>query len=84
MQERGLCSTLEGGCHPAGHNTRRGKLFVPLAKPTVLVCLRIESTDLNDLMCKIHLVLEVPGVAAQRITSVAWKRRVGGIVRPSA
>jgi hypothetical protein len=24
------------------------------------------------------------GVAAQRITSVAWKRRVGGIVRPSA
>ncbi len=32
MQERGLCSTLNGGCHPGGHNTRRGKVFTPLDK----------------------------------------------------
>jgi hypothetical protein len=46
--------------------------------------LRIEYTDLNGLICKTHLAVETPGVAAHRITSVAWKRSVGGIVRPSA
>jgi hypothetical protein len=30
MQERGLCSTLDGSCHPAGHNTSHGKEFVTL------------------------------------------------------
>jgi hypothetical protein len=32
MQERGLCNTLEEGCHPAGHNTSHGELFVSLDK----------------------------------------------------
>ena len=51
---------------------------------TPMVCPRIVSTDLDALICKIHLALGVPGVAAQRMTSVAWKRSVGGMVRPSA
>ncbi len=36
------------------------------------------------LICKTPLVVGAPGVAAQRMTSSAWKRRVGGIVKPSA
>ena len=35
-------------------------------------------------MCNTHLAVRTSGVAAQRITSVAWKRSVGGIVRPRA
>jgi hypothetical protein len=49
-----------------------------------LECPRIMSTDLNGLTCKTPLAVERPGVAAQRITSSAWKRRVGGIVSPRA
>jgi hypothetical protein len=47
-------------------------------------CPRTMSTDLNDLICKTYLALGALGLAAQRMTSVAWKRSVGGIVRPSA
>jgi hypothetical protein len=36
------------------------------------------------LFCKTPPPVKVSGVRAQRITSVAWKRRDGGIVRPSA
>ncbi len=36
------------------------------------------------LICKIPLAVAASGVAAQRITSVAWKRRDGGMVRPRA
>jgi hypothetical protein len=50
----------------------------------VLECPRFTSTDLDGLTCKTPLVAGARGVAAQRITSVAWKRRVGGIVRPRA
>ena len=35
-------------------------------------------------ICQANLVLGFPAVAAQRITSVAWKRSAGGMVRPSA
>ena len=49
-----------------------------------LLCLLIVYTDLNGLICKTHLAVETSGVVAHRITSVAWKRSVGGIVRPSA
>ncbi len=50
----------------------------------VLECPRIMSTDLNGLTCKTPLVVGALGLAAQRITSSAWKRTVGGIVRPKA
>src|SRR5262245_13428067 len=49
-----------------------------------LECPRIASTDLDDLTCKTPLAMAASGLAAQRITSVAWKRRIGEIVRPSA
>jgi hypothetical protein len=49
-----------------------------------LVYPQIVSTDLNDLICKMNLVVGAPGVAAQRMTSVAWKRSAGGMVRPRA
>jgi hypothetical protein len=47
----------------------------------VLVYPRIVSTDLNRLICKTPLIVKALGVAAHRITSVAWKKRAGGIVR---
>jgi hypothetical protein len=47
-------------------------------------CPRIASTDLDGLTCKTPLAVRTSGVAAQRSTSVAWKRSVGGMVRPSA
>jgi hypothetical protein len=50
----------------------------------VVVCPRIVSTELDGLICKTPLVVEAPSVSAQRITSSAWKRRVGGIVIPRA
>ena len=31
-----------------------------------------------------HVATQISGIATQRITSVAWKRRGGGIVRPRA
>ena len=37
--------------------------------------------DLNDFICKTSPVVGAASVAAQRIISSAWKRRVGGIVR---
>jgi hypothetical protein len=43
-----------------------------------VVCPRIISTDLDDLICKTHPVEGASVVTAQRITSVAWKRRTGG------
>jgi hypothetical protein len=49
-----------------------------------LVYPRIVSTDVNDLICKTNRAVRASGIAAQRITSVAWKRRVGGIMSPSA
>jgi hypothetical protein len=49
---------------------------------TVVVYPRIVYTDLISLMCKTPLMVGVPGVAAQRITSSAWNSSVGGIVRP--
>lgn len=49
-----------------------------------LECPRIISTDVNSLICNIPLTVKASGVVAQRITSAAWKRRVGGIVRPRA
>ena len=52
--------------------------------PSTLECPRFTSTDVDGLTCKTPLVAGARGVAAQRITSVAWKRRVGGIVRPRA
>jgi hypothetical protein len=36
------------------------------------------------LMCKTHLAVRASGVAAQRMTSFAWERSVGAIVRPRA
>jgi hypothetical protein len=45
---------------------------------------RIVSTDVNEFICNMNLVVGFPGVAAQRMTSSAWKRSAGGIVRPSA
>ena len=50
----------------------------------VVECPRITSTDLDGLTCKIHLLVRPSGGAAQRSTSVAWKRTDGGMVRPSA
>ena len=47
-------------------------------------CPQIFSTDVNRSICKTSFVVETSGLAAQRITSVAWKRMVGGMVRPSA
>ncbi len=51
---------------------------------TLLVCPRIDSTDLDVLFCKTNFTVRTSGLAAHRMTSPAWKRRVGGIVRPSA
>jgi hypothetical protein len=51
---------------------------------TILQCPQIVYTDLNGLFCETYLAVQVPGVAAQRMTSVAWKRTAGGMVRPSA
>ncbi len=45
---------------------------------------RTVYTDVNGVFCKTDLAVQLSGVANQRITSVAWKRSVGGIVRPSA
>jgi hypothetical protein len=50
----------------------------------MVVCPQILYTDVNEFIGRATPVVEAPGVAAQRITSSAWKRRVGGIVRPSA
>jgi hypothetical protein len=50
----------------------------------LMECPRIVSTDLDGLTCKTPLVVGAPGVAAQRITSSAWKRSVEGSVRPMA
>ena len=47
-------------------------------------CPRTFYTDLTRLMCKTPLAVGTSGVAAQRITSVAWKRRGGGMVSTSA
>jgi hypothetical protein len=49
-----------------------------------LVYPRTFYTDLSSLMCKTPLVVEASGLTAQRITSVAWNRSVGGIVIPRA
>jgi hypothetical protein len=49
-----------------------------------VVCPQIFSTDVNGFMCKTNLAVRALGVAAQRITSSAWKRREGGMVRPRA
>jgi hypothetical protein len=43
-----------------------------------------DEMDVDDLTCKTPLAVRGSGVAAQRMTSVAWKRSVGGMVRPSA
>jgi hypothetical protein len=59
-----------------------GRLFV--LRQLGLVYPQIMSTDLDDLTCKMPLAVGEPGLAAQRITSVAWKRRAGGMVSPSA
>jgi hypothetical protein len=56
-----------------------GGVFAPMVG---LVYPRIVYTDLISLMCKTPLMVGVPGVAAQRITSSAWNSSVGGIVRP--
>ena len=70
-----------------GRLSRQGKNYEKNYKTTYpckaymvlrLVYPRIISTALNDFVCKTALV------AAHRITSSAWKRRVSGIVRPSA
>jgi hypothetical protein len=45
---------------------------------------QISSTDVNRFICTTPPVLAASGLAAQRITSVAWKRSVGEMVRPSA
>jgi hypothetical protein len=44
---------------------------------------RIVSTDVNDLIGTTILTLIASGIAAQRLTSVAW-RSIGGMVRPRA
>ena len=49
-----------------------------------LECPRAFDPDLNGLWCNAPLVLAASGVAAQRITSVAWDSSDGGRVRPSA
>jgi hypothetical protein len=43
-----------------------------------------KSAQEPDLTCKTPLVVGASDVAAQRITSVAWKRMDGGMVRPRA
>jgi hypothetical protein len=41
-------------------------------------------TDLNRLICKTKPDVRAFGLVAHRITSSAWKRTEGGMVRPSA
>jgi hypothetical protein len=41
-------------------------------------------TDLNRLICKTKPAVRAFGPVAHRITSSAWKRTEGGMVRPSA
>jgi hypothetical protein len=60
------------------------RTLAPAARRSGVVYPRIVSTDLNGFMCKTPLAVRASGVAAQRITSSAWNRRVGGMVRPSA
>jgi hypothetical protein len=52
--------------------------------PLDMGCPQIVYTELNGFICNIHLAVAASGLAAYRITSSAWKRRVGGMVRPSA
>jgi hypothetical protein len=49
-----------------------------------LVYPQIIFTDLDDLICKMNLVVGALSVATYRITSSAWKRSNGGMVRPRA
>src|SRR6266850_3578021 len=49
-----------------------------------LECPRIMSTDLNSLICKTDLAVGAPGGVAQRMNSVAWRRRDDEMVRPRA
>jgi hypothetical protein len=67
-----------GPLHPRGIS---GNITITVL--VILECLRIMSTDLDGFTCKMHLAVRTSGGAAQRITSLAWKRSVGGIVRPS-
>jgi hypothetical protein len=55
MQERGLCNTLEEGCHPAGHNTSPGQLFVSLDK--VSLASRIGNGNFGE-VCRV--ITEIP------------------------
>jgi hypothetical protein len=47
-------------------------------------CPRTFYTDVNGFMCKTHLAVRASGLTAYRSTSSAWKRSVGGMVRPRA
>ena len=64
-----------GGCLPS-----------PLGTSTdaMVVCPQIFYTDVNEFIGNTTLAVRAPSVAAQRMISSAWKRRVGGMVRPSA
>jgi hypothetical protein len=44
----------------------------------------IKTGQEPKLICKTTLAVAASGLAAQRITSSAWKSRVGGMVRPRA
>jgi hypothetical protein len=55
----------------------------PTGQPSSVECPQLMSTDLDGFTCKMHLAVRTSGGAAQRITSSAWKKSVGGIVRPS-
>jgi hypothetical protein len=51
------------------------------AKEYVIECPRIMSTDLNDLICK-AITRSIASMPLE-ITSSVWKKRTGGITRPS-
>jgi len=53
-------------------------------RSAVLGSPHLSFTDVNRFICTTPLVVAASGLAAQRITSVAWNRRVEGMVNPRA
>jgi hypothetical protein len=78
--------------HPAPSHAERIRLMATGSHREARNSLISGALELNlipfgqepSFTCKTHFVVGTPGVAAHRITSVAWKRNVGGIVRPRA
>ena len=88
-----LVKTLRRSAPLTGYDprTRRqsakvGRAILPsntvMVAHSPVVCPQIFSTDLDGLICKLPLVLEIPCVAVQRITSWLGRGAAGGMVRP--